>query len=43
MVSNAVKMDQKTVVAALKRLRAHFSEDPEYRKLRKELPNDWPI
>jgi hypothetical protein len=43
MVSNAVKMDQKTVVAALKRLRAHHREDPEYKKLRKELPSGWPI
>jgi hypothetical protein len=43
MVSNAVKMDQKAVVAALKRLRAHYRQDPEYKKLRKELPDDWPI
>ena len=43
MVSNAVEMDQKQVVAALKRLRAHQSDDPEYKKLRKDLPKDWPI
>ncbi len=43
MVSNAVKMDEKKVVAALKRLRARHSDDPEYKKLRKELPDDWPI
>jgi hypothetical protein len=43
MVSNAVKMDQKQVIAALKRLRAHHSDDPEYKKLRKDLPKDWPI
>jgi len=43
MVSNAVKMDQKQVIAALKRLRAHHSDDPEYKKLRKALPADWPI
>lgn len=42
MVSNAVKMDQKHVIAALKRLRAH-PDDPEYKKLRKDLPADWPI
>jgi hypothetical protein len=43
MVSNALKINQKEVVAALKRLRAHHSDDPEYKKLRKELPDDWPI
>jgi hypothetical protein len=43
MVSNAVKMDQKTVIAALKRLRGQHKDDPEYKKLRKDLPNDWPI
>ena len=43
MVSNAVKMDQKTVVAALKRLRARYREDSEYKKLRQDLPDDWPV
>jgi hypothetical protein len=43
MVSNAVKMDQKDVIAALKRLRAHHGDDPEYKKLRGDLPKDWPI
>ncbi len=43
MVSNTVKMDQKEVVAALKRLKANRSDDPEYKKLRKDLPKEWPI
>jgi hypothetical protein len=43
MVSNTLKMPQKDVVAALKRLRAQHSDDPEYKKLRKDLPNQWPI
>ena len=43
MVSNAVKMDQKEVLAALKRLKAKHSADPEYKKLRKDLPKEWPI
>ena len=43
MVSNAVKMDQQEVIAALQRLRAEHSDDPEYRKLRKDLPKEWPI
>ncbi len=43
MVSNTVKMDQKKVVAALKRLKANHNDDPEYKKLRKDLPKEWPI
>jgi hypothetical protein len=43
MVSNAVKMDQQEVIAALKRLRAEHSDDPEYQKLRQDLPKAWPI
>ena len=43
MVSNSLKMAQKDVVAALKRLRAQTSDEPEYRKLRKDLPKEWPI
>jgi len=43
MVSNAVKLAQKEVVAALKRLRAKHGDDPEYKKLRKDLPKEWPV
>jgi hypothetical protein len=43
MVSNAVKMSEKEVVEALKRLRADHRDDPEYKKLRKDLPKSWPI
>lgn len=43
MVSNAVKQSEDEVVAALKRLRAEHSDDAEYKKLRKELPREWPI
>ena len=43
MVSNAVKMSEKEVIAALKRLRAEHSDDPQYEKLRKDLPKEWPI
>ena len=43
MVSNAMKMDQQDVIAALKRLRAQHSDDPEYKELRKDLPKEWPI
>jgi hypothetical protein len=43
MVSNAVKMSEEAVIAALKRLRAQHGGDPEYQKLRKDLPKEWPI
>jgi hypothetical protein len=43
MVSNTLKMDQKELVKALKRLKREGGDDPEYRKLRKDLPDDWPI
>jgi hypothetical protein len=43
MVSNSVKQSQQEVVAALKRLRAQHSDDAEYKKLRKDLPKEWPI
>jgi hypothetical protein len=43
MVSSTLKMDQKEVVKALKRLNREASDDPEYQKLRRDLPSDWPI
>jgi hypothetical protein len=43
MVSNTLKISQEEVVAALKRLCAAHRDDPEYKKLRKDLPKDWPI
>jgi hypothetical protein len=43
MVSNSLKINQEEVVAALRRLRAEYSNDAEYKKLRKDLPKDWPL
>ncbi len=43
MVSSAVEMDEKRVIVALKNLKARHSKDPEYQRLRKDLPGDWPI
>jgi hypothetical protein len=43
MVSNSLKISQQEIVAALKRLRAQHSDDPEYRKIRKDLPKNWPV
>jgi hypothetical protein len=43
MVSNTLKISQEEVVAALERVRDNCRDDPEYRKLRKDLPPEWPI
>ena len=43
MVSNTLKMDQREVVKALKRVKRESAGDPRYQKLRRDLPKDWPI
>ncbi len=43
MVSSAVNMTDEKVIRALKRLRKLHSDDPEYKRLRKDLPAEWPI
>jgi hypothetical protein len=43
MVSNSLKISQQEIVAALKRLRARHSDDPGYKKIRKDLPKNWPV
>jgi hypothetical protein len=43
MVSNTLKMKQQDVIAALQRLRREQRDHPEYRKLRRDLPEDWPL
>ena len=43
MVSNSLKIDQEEIVDALARLRREQADNPEYQKLRRELPQDWPV
>jgi hypothetical protein len=43
MVSNSLKIDQEKIVDALARLRREQADSPEYQKLRRELPEDWPV
>ena len=43
MVSNSLKISQDEVVKALNRLRQEKADDPEYKKLRKDLPKSWPV
>ena len=43
MVSNTLKMDQQEVIDALTRLRDEQADNPEYKKVRRDLPQDWPL
>ncbi|HUC97164.1 MAG TPA: hypothetical protein VMR88_01725 [Candidatus Polarisedimenticolaceae bacterium] len=43
MVSNALKIDQVEISEALARLRREQADNPEYQKLRGDLPEDWPV
>jgi hypothetical protein len=43
MVSNTLKMDQKKLIKELARIRKVYADDPDYQKLRKDLPKDWPL
>ena len=43
MVSNLLKITQEEVVKALDRLRREKPNDPEYKKIRKDLPKSWPV
>jgi hypothetical protein len=43
MVSNALKVSQEEVVQALERARKEQGATPEYKKIRKELPKEWPV
>jgi hypothetical protein len=43
MVSSAIDMDLVDLLATLERLRVEHADDPDYVKLRKVLPEDWPL
>ena len=43
MVSNSLKLVQEEIIEVLARLRREQAENPEYQKLRRELPQDWPV
>lgn len=42
MVSNSLKVSQQDIIKALKRLKQEQSDNPEYQRLRRDLPKDWP-
>ena len=43
MVSNSLKLVQEEIIEALARLRREQADNAEYQKLRRELPEDWPV
>lgn len=43
MVSNSLRMGLEEVLKALKRLKREFGASPDYQKIRKDLPEDWPL
>lgn len=43
MVSNSLHMDLQELLETLERMRKQHGASAEYKKLRKELPEEWPI
>ena len=43
MVSSAINMDLADLLDTVVRLRQDYATDPEYQRLRADLPADWPI
>ena len=43
MVSSAIDMDLQELLNTLERFRRDYADDPEYARLRSELPAEWPI
>ncbi|MGH7835397.1 MAG: hypothetical protein ACREQK_17275 [Candidatus Binatia bacterium] len=43
MVSNTLKIKLAEFLEILERLRRDYGSDPEYEKVRRDLPDDWPM
>ena len=43
MVSSALDLDLQDLLEILERFRRDSAEDPEYQRLRADLPSDWPM
>jgi hypothetical protein len=43
MVSSALDMGLQDLLETLERFRRDYADDPEYRRLRADLPIDWPM
>jgi hypothetical protein len=43
MVSNVLDMDRRELIELLKTFKKTYADDPEYARLRAELPKGWPM
>jgi hypothetical protein len=43
MVSNSLHMPLDELLAKIRRMRKQYASETEYKKLRAELPRDWPL
>jgi hypothetical protein len=43
MVSSALNMDLQELLDTLDRVRREYSDSPEYQRLRRRLPAEWPM
>ena len=43
MVSSALNMGVEELLDTLERFRQEYRDDPEYQRVRGELPADWPL
>lgn len=43
MVSNSLKIKLPEFLKTIERLRRDYANDAEYRKVRRDLPDDWPM
>ncbi len=43
MVSSTLNLREVELRKALRRIKREHADDPEYKRLRKELPKDWPL
>jgi len=43
MVSNSLHIDLQELLATIETMRAKYGTSAEYQRLRRELPEDWPL
>jgi hypothetical protein len=43
MVSNTLHIDLQDLLKTIKGMRAKYAKSAEYQKLRRDLPEDWPL
>jgi hypothetical protein len=43
MVSNSLRIDLQDLLETIKGMRAKYGASAEYQKLRRDLPEDWPL